>query len=163
MNYNEAKYYYWLCSFVPNSALYSQLLFTLYVKEFTYIFVMDGNRAENGLELREQFGIDLGDKPCSILEMIVALAMKIEDQMGDDYFGNRTSFWIENMLDSLGLSFYTDNHYNDEEVADILNQFLRRQYSENGSGGLFTVNRPDLNMRTMDIWMQANWFLSTYY
>ena len=87
------EYFDWLCSLINDSQLsnkpYFKLLLYLYDTEFVYVLPMDGNRYEDGINLRYRFGDEnyiegpviascLDDKPCSILEMMVALADRCE-------------------------------------------------------------------------------------
>ena len=116
---DEAKYFNWLCSFFLNEDKYWNLLTDLYNKEFVYIFVMDGNRAEDGINLRYRFEREFnylpgsvtgyfGSKSCSVLEMMVALGLRCEETiMTDDHYGNRTSYWLNSMIISLGLDRFT--------------------------------------------------------
>ena len=135
---------------------------------------MDGNRAEDGIAMRSRFERDIditpgsftswyGNRPCSVLEMMVALAVRCEESiMGDDTYGNRTGYWFYSMIDNLGLSNMTDANYDMDRVTDILNRFLYRQYDEDGSGGLFRISNPNVDARSMEIWMQLNWYLNDY-
>ena len=94
---------------------YRRLFYKLHDTEFTYTIPMDGNRAEDGIELRYRFGREQGYRdaviancldirPCSILEMMIALAIRCEEHiMEDPDIGNRTGQWFWSMLVSLGL------------------------------------------------------------
>ena len=171
---DEAKYFNWLCSFFSNKDKYWNLLTDLYNKEFVYIFVMDGNRAEDGINLRYRFEREFnylpgsvtgyfGSRSCSVLEMMVALGLRCEETiMTDDHYGNRTSYWLNSMISSLGLYTFTDDNYDHDSVDYILDRFLNRQYKPNGEGGLFVVNDRSVNMRSIEIWTQMNWYLNNY-
>lgn len=151
---------------------YRQLLSYLNEVEFTYLIPMDGNRAEDGVDLRYVFGRDcriedaiiasyLDDHPCSVLEMMIALAMRCEINIMDNPdVGNRTGQWFWNMIVNLGLGGMTDDRFDEDYVDDVLYIFLNREYSPNGEGGLFTVQHARRDMRTVDIWYQLNWYLS---
>lgn len=171
---NHDGYYHWLTKFVGGEFDYSKLLTTLFKKEFSYFLVMDGNRAEDGLDLRGRYEYEsgysrgfltkyYGDGSCSILEMMVALSIRCENAiMSDDFYGDRTSLWFWNMVDSLGLSKMVDTNFDAEAVNYILDQFIYRQYDRNGHGGLFTINNCPIDLRTVEIWMQMNWYLNSY-
>lgn len=175
----ENDYYNWLCHFVRFDYDHEQVFQALYNKEFVYLLVMDGNRSEDGMSLRYRFcnenGIDINQenfsnelapifwRPCSVLEMMVALCLRCEESiMHNELYGDRTSFWFENMLDSLGLYFMTDKVFEPEVVDNILDRFLYRQYGSNGQGSLFTINNMNLDCRSLEIWTQMNWYLSNY-
>ena len=151
---------------------YCRLLSHLHDREFIYILEMDGNRATDGVDLRYRFAYDcgynysmvdryLGNRPCSILEMMVALALKCEENiMVDPDVGDRTGLWFWDMVASLGLSSMTDSEFDIFYVDDVLDRFLNREYRRNGEGGLFTVRHCRYDLRTAEIWYQMNWYLN---
>lgn len=165
----EKKYFEWLCNLVydNNSKIsYSRLLRCLHDREFTWTMPMDENRALDGIALRNKFldlypyaDIDL-DRPCSFLEMMVALADRCEEHiMSDDRYGNRTGEWFWNMILSLGLTRMFDEDFDRHRVDEVLFIFESRQYSPDGKGSLFTVDSTDVDMRNLEIWYQMNRYL----
>lgn len=170
MNGMENDYYNWLCSFV-NDGQHSNLMSALYNKEFTYFIAMDGNRAEDGMALREKYernngkklNMDIWKKPCNVLEMMVALSIRCETFiMGNSVYGDRTRLWFWKMIDNMGLTFMTDSKFNPEKTDYVLNRFLCRQYDSDGKGGLFIIKDPPADLRSIEIWMQMNWYLNNY-
>lgn len=174
MNDIRQGYFDWLSGIVnlPNHSLLLQYLFNT---EFTWSIPFDANRADDGIQLRYRFGrqfdisdpvichdLDLG-VPCSVLEMIVALAIRSEEQiMGDENIGDRTQIWITSMLTSLGLMQFNDAWFHPAQVERIIYIFLNRGYSRTGEGGLFTIPDldPSLDMRTAEIWYQMCWYMN---
>lgn len=165
------EYFDWLCDFVCSRpdfriSVYDKLLAKLHDTTFNYIIPMDENRFNDGVELRYRFGrenscpqslvaIYLDDRPCSVLEMMVALAVRCEDDiMTDPDIGDRTYVWFWDMIRSLGLYFMTDNHFDSELVDEVVERFIRRGYKRNGEGGLFTVRNTTKDMRNLEIWDQ---------
>lgn len=152
---------------------YKKLLTRLHVEPFSYTIPMDGNRAADGINLRYRFGMENGyrdsiiavyldDKPCSILEMMVALAIRCEEHiMEDTDIGNRTGQWFWNMIVSLGLGRMTDTRYEPDYVDDVIERFLSRDYDRSGKGGLFTVEHCRRDMRNVEIWYQMCLYLET--
>ena len=149
---------------------YRLLLNHLHRTKFVYILSRDANRYDDGLSLRNRFAyltelplylstelLESGD--CSVLEMMVALAIREEDDMGDPYLGDRTAYWFWEMVQSLGLMNMSDRSYDEDEVDYILNRFMNRQYKPTGEGGLFTINDCDEDLRDVEIWYQMNWHL----
>ena len=65
------------------------------------------------------------------------------------------------MLVSLGLTFMDNELFDSEYFEQRIHIFLNRQYSFNGSGGLFTVNNPRQDMREVEIWYQCMWYLES--
>ncbi len=150
---------------------YSELLSILDSIEFECSLPMDSNRFEDGVDLRYRFGYENGiddaeiaheldNRPCSVLEMMVALAIRIEEQiMSDPDIGNRTGQWFMNMLTSLGLSGMEDNNLDVSYIHKTIDKFLNHKYERNGKGGLFTVQDRNCDMRRTEIWYQAMWYL----
>ena len=144
----------------------------LHETEFIYILEMDGNRADDGTDLRYRFAYEAGYdesivdstlniRPCSLLEMMVALAQRCEEHITDDpESGNRTGKWFFEMIESLGLMDMDDGHFDKIIASDILNRFMRREYRRDGRGGLFTIGDGIHDMRAADIWYQMMWYLN---
>ena len=171
----EQDYFDWMYNIVcsdTNVLSYRKLLWYLYNTPFDYIIDRDGNRADDGIHFRYRFGDDndyqtetirryLDLRPCTVLEMMVALAYRIEEQiMTDTTYGNRTGQWFWNMINSLNLGHMNDSRFDVEYVENVIFRFLNRDYSPNGAGGLFIVNRPARDMRDVEIWCQAMWYLN---
>ena len=168
-------YFDWMCNMVVDERhskkSYSMLLHALDDRDFTYKIAMDGNREASGIDLRYLFGNYAGYqdsliaealdcRPCSILEMMVALANECEVSIMDDQaFGNRTSKWFWDMIKSLGLARMTERHFDRGIFNMVIDRFLSRTYQPNGSGGLFTVQHPPKDMRNVEIWYQMMWYL----
>ena len=82
--------------------------------------------------------------------------------MSNPDIGNRTAQWFGNMLSSLGLADMNDAKFNKEQAQTIIQCFLNREYEPNGCGGLFTINNCAYDLRTVDIWYQACWYLDQF-
>lgn len=169
------RYFEWMCGIVDQGRgrrSYRKLLGKLHETDFTYTVDLDGNRADDGIELRYRFGYDnhipqpiiadcLDDRPCSILEMMVALSLRCEEHiMGDPDIGDRTARWFWDMIDNLGLGDMSDSRYDDEYICRVVDKFLDRRYKRDGSGGLFRVNNYRRDMRGVEIWNQMMWYLN---
>ena len=149
---------------------YRQLFRFLHDVEFTYFIPHDENRAKDGISLRYKYCVlnnckDLEyclDGPCSILEMMVALAIRCEENiMSDPDKGDRTAQWFWVMMTSLGLSSMTDYNFNEWLVNDVVTRFLNRDYDEDGKGGLFTIKGWNRDAREAEIWHQLMAYLNT--
>lgn len=175
----DEEYFEWLLMLVCNRRFgkgisYRRLLRRLYDTEFTYTIKRDQNRAEDGIELRRRFILMNGyedwqetvlealDGPCSVLEMMIALAIRCEENIMDDpNVGDRTKQWFWGMITNLGLGFSTDDQFDVGIVDAKIQRFLDRKYEPDGSGGLFTVRRCEYDLRTVEIWYQLCWYLDT--
>lgn len=175
--YNE--YFNWLYDLVckrrgSRQLSYRKLLIRLHDIDFIYSIPNDQNRAEDGVDLRRRFIIthdyedsyelimDILDRPCTVLEMMVALAIRCEEWIMDDPTrGDRTSQWFWTMVVNLGLGAMSDSRFDKDLVDEAIYRFLDREYEPNGKGGLFTVKRYRRDMRTVEIWDQLNWYLDS--
>lgn len=170
------QYFDWLCSIVNISSIsYEKLLRLLHRVKFRYVNSRDRNRAEDGVDLRFRFAKNRTDltrnvvsdwhdeEPCSVLEMMIALAIRAEEQIMDDpQVGNRTTQWFWGMVFSLGLNGMSDDMFDLIEARNIIERFLDREYSPDGRGGLFTINNCDYDLRDIEIWTQLCWYLDKF-
>lgn len=156
---------------------YKKLLHKLHEVPFTYTILMDENRFADGISLRYIVGRELGysdpeiatgldNKPCSVLEMLVALCLGIEERiMCDPELGDRTSEWFWLIMKNLKLDRYSDSYYNkysEINIDDILNAFMDRKYHRDGSnGGAFIIPGCEYDLRNTELWYQACWYLNT--
>lgn len=171
--YLKEKYFAWILSLV-GVGKYLKLLCKLDKTDFIYSIPMDANREDDGIELRYRFGYEchysegliaryVDNKPCSVLEMMTALAFRIEENIMDNPDeGNRLKKWFWGMMDSLGLVEMDDENYDEKTVERALNIFMNRKYHRNGAGGLFTLKFPPKDMRTVEIWYQMCWYLDEF-
>lgn len=174
MNKNEIinEYFEWMCGLIYDNRVIShrKLLMQLHDTEFIYSIARDGNRAEDGIDLRYRFGLERNypdiseylDTSCSVLEMMLGLAVRCEEHIMDDPdIGDRTSQWFWEMIDNLGLKHMTDSRYDRNYVNKKITTFLNREYEANGKGGLFVIEKCDLDLRDVEIWYQMCWYLNT--
>lgn len=171
------EYFEWMYQLVCNKLYsklsYRKLLCYLYNTDFVYIIGMDGNRAADGIDLRYRFAYEfdidkpliasyLDTKPCSVLEMMIALSIRCEEHIMDDPdMGNRTGQWFWNMIVNLGLGSMNDLKFDKAYVDKVIDVFLNREYKPNGEGGLFTIPNRKNDLRTVEIWYQAMWYLDS--
>lgn len=164
-------YYQWLIDLLGDEDLrldYQKLLRKLFDTEFTWTVDFDRNRAQDGLYLREIFTRDTTwpidfDKPCSVLEMMIALAMRCEDLIYDPDVTDSVVETFKDMLYNLSLDLMDDSHYIESRVNYILKKFLNREYDSHGNGSIFCVGSCVQDFRVMDLWWQANAFLDEKY
>lgn len=172
----KSEYFDWLCDIVCKDRFsekisYRKLLSHLHSREFTYILPMDANRAVDGENLRYRFSLSFDydtyfdedyDEPCSVLEMIIALAIRCEECIMDDpKYGNRTGQWFWGMISNLGLGGMTDYNYKEIVVDRKIDIFLDRKYDPDGRGGLFTIRNCEFDLRDVEIWRQLCYYLDT--
>lgn len=140
---------------------YDQLIHILHLTPFYSSIPMDKNRIEDGLNLRTRYSHQMTkDEPASVLEVMVALAYRCEEEyMADPDYGDRTGEWFFGMIQSLGLAGMDDSRFNLIYTMNILERFLNREFKPNGEGSLFTVQNSNQDFRKTEIWYQMCWYL----
>lgn len=173
-------YFKWICDLVSvrfrnGGASYKKLLRYLFDVEFVAMIGRDENRAVDGKDLKYRYAYDKGltyetvdqyiyDERCSMLEMLVALANRIEEQiMCDPDIGNRTGKWFWDMVENIGLADMTDSKFDMQNVSMIIYRFIHREYEPNGRGGVVCIPGCEHDLREVEIWCQVMWYLTKYY
>lgn len=172
-------YFEWLFDIVcgmrfAKEISFRKLLIHLHNTEFRYLIPKDENQAREGENLRHRFALtqmpdapeyeilDILAGPCSVLEMMVALAIYCEEHIMDNpQIGNRTGQWFWNMVVNLGLGDQMDDRFDRRYVEGTLERFLDRKYEPNGQGGLFTIRNCRRDLRKVEIFHQLCWYLGT--
>jgi hypothetical protein len=174
------EYFDWLYDIVCKNKLsnrhaYKKIFAHLHDSEFTPLLQGDFDRADDGVRLRHRFIFERGYGrdaeryldpghygPCSVLEMMIALAIRCEKTIMDDpEIGDRTGQWFWEMMVSLGIGSMIDSRYDRATADSIITKFNNREYSRDGRGGLFRIRNCDSDLRTVDIWHQLCWYLNT--
>lgn len=170
------RYFEWLynymCKGKINSKIsYRKLFMLLHEIDFDFYIYNDVNRAMDGIDLRCRFAAainnedatDILDEPCSVLEMMVALAIRCEETIMDDpSYGDRTAQWFWSMVSNLGLNRMTDDVFNKQFAANKIYNFLERRYDSDGRGGLFYIKGCKEDLRDVEIWTQLCWYLDNF-
>ena len=137
----------------------------LFKTQFLWVTPGDRDRAMDGMQLRiffsEETRQNVPDGPVNVLEVLVALCMRIDEWLsgGDD--GARG--WFMTILHNLSLDGCTDEALMDpgslENVDIRVERWMSRNYDENGSGGLFPLRDPPCDQRTCDLEYQLQLYL----
>lgn len=175
----DDRYFEWLYSLIGavrnrNPARsYWGLTRQLYVKEFVWIVPNDDNRVEDGKDLRREFIEQNGLDPdqidptwmnlgCSMLEMLIALGRRASFESE----GKTSGDWFWMMINNLDLRRFNDERYDDEGaqiIDETLDCVIYRNYSYDGSGGLFPLKDPIIDQRKVELWYQlAEYLLEGY-
>ena len=164
------EYFTWLVNKVDGEKSgRMELLHTLFLKPFYGYFKNDANRAEDGIELREEYYYETGEhalydwdsyaEQCSILEMIIALAIRCDAEITYDFEEAKPGVMFWKMIDNLGLIDVTDSNYDETYVNYVIEKFLTRKYDKDGYGSLFYIPGTDKDMRGLEIWYQMQEYL----
>ena len=157
----NGPYFDWLINMVCNAShkkSYISLLSELYDIPFWYnsdIAPNDIYRMDDGLALQYEYASITGEqvsRPCSVLEMMIALARRGETISG------KSIDWFWMMIDNLGLGAMYERHFDADYVRAVVTRFLERDYSPNGSGGLFYIPGSREDLRRVEIWYQMCWY-----
>lgn len=173
-------YFRWLYKLVCKDRFaptisYRKLLHFLHDTDFRYSIARDQNRAEDGRDLRYRYALTRGEdpdeigeitcmleRPCTVLEMMIALAIRAEETIMDDaLLGDRTAQWFWKMVTNIGLGSATDDNFYPGDAERKVNKLLDRKYAPNGRGGLFTVLDCDCDLTEVEIWYQLCWYLDS--
>lgn len=177
MTHNDLlnHYFEWLykstcgCGF-SDEVSYRKLLMHLHSTQFYYSLPKDADRYGAGVDLRWKFVcennlnirvLDELEGPCSVLEMILALAFYCEEVMDNPAYGDRTSQWFWSMITNLGLGSMTDDKFDRRYADDVVTRFLDRKYDPDGRGGLFRIRNCEHDLRRVEIFHQLCWYLNS--
>ena len=180
------EYFSWLYSLVGKQRRsYLKLCAFLHTKKFRWFIHNDDNRCDDGLNLRQFFVEEKrldeshtevryflqGD--CTVFEVLVALAQRINDLMFDiRKQDDHTSRWFLEMLENLRISRFTDEESRDDrlnpvseaQVNEILEILMDRTYDTFGNGGLFPLKKRHTNDQSeVEIWYQLMSYLDENY
>jgi hypothetical protein len=162
----DELYIAWLYAQISNVNLRSSrrthwaLMSTLYTCEFVALVPNDDNRVEDIKDLKKEFLFD-AEIPyaqptwfehCSFLELLIVLSRLLDFETD---FGIEYCFW--HLLENIGLSEYNDNKkFSEQEVEEIVDTVVSRNYDRNGRGGLFPLEKSRDDQREIDLWYQLN-------
>ena len=174
VQFDYKAYFEWLCQRVdgtkPPYDKFYLLLGELHMESFSWLLDRDRNRALDGIDLRYQYANyagedvdqELANTPCTVLEMLIALSMDIDDQIMGQPGKPDYARWFWMMIDNLQLYSQDDESFNRIYVQQRLSDFMNRRISRNGEGGLFPMKRAWEDQRNVEIWQQANDYLTPW-
>lgn len=158
----KTEYFFWLLDVVGvdySITKYQKLYEKLHNTEFHIVHPRDNNRWMDGADLKWKYHSETGndvleeEDSCSVLEMLVALARRLDLEWsgtpGDP--APEKLFW--NMIQNLGLQKYSDRRWDLEKVDEILWKFMKK----NDRNCMIFPVPEDLNL---EFWDQAIHFLS---
>lgn len=160
-------YFLWLCGLVDaDMTRYSELLYILHDSDFMWCLELDESRETEGLMLREEFyNQDLSqdwimflEKPCSVLEVLIPIARRMNDVFESVDSSDMTRVWFWELIKNLGLKKYSNIRleYEDREndlidINLILSRWMNREFEPDGTGSLFPLKTPTKDQRERSI------------
>lgn len=150
----------------PNN--YKLLMRKLHDIDFKWIIERDENRMKDGLAIRYSFfddnEVDGGfTRPCSVLEMMVALANRLDQEYIGDPGDPHPEYLFWDMICNLGLDRFYNNNYDESEVVNIIDIWLNRQFKSDGFMSLFPLNNVTFDCREAEIWSLAMAYITENY
>lgn len=165
-------YFDWLVERIKPDDFHWCLLRRLH--QISYIWLesvpLDENREDDARALRYKFAVEsewadediLGALagPCSLLEVLVAMASRMEtDILYDASYGDRTGEWFRLILKNAGI-YISDTDYYQIYIDQVVNSILARHYDKNSEGSFFPVkNTFGKDWRKTDLWQQMQIYI----
>lgn len=175
------EYFQWLCWMVGTERdgnSYHLLLKALHSHQFAWFVPNDDNRAAEGNALRDRFyrhelipfsfnSNDFADCECTMLELILGLALRCYSTLEDSPDNILISEWFWKLLANVGLYDYSDEYYHNMGVSDfvgvIMDKITNRTYHSSGKGGLFPLKKSKKDQRKVELWYQMSEYLVENY
>lgn len=170
----DLNYYDWLCNTVganrPPYNNYMMLIQTLNKIDYVWFVPMDANRYSDGFHLRLNFADSNGyvipftgdDKiySCSVLEVLLALSIRIDSEITGEPGLVYPEKWFWIMIDNLGLMVYDDEHFDVDRVCHIIEKWLTRKFGKSGVGSPFPLQHPFDDQRSTELWQQMQNYIT---
>lgn len=141
-----------------------------YEVDFEWILELDRDRMLDGLKLRDELGAVIPSKPCSVLEVLIGLAIRMaylvepaDDGSPDLIIPDM--LWV--LVAKLGLTAYTNETikvYPESRftIIDILNRWMQREFEADGHGSPFPLESPVKDQRLCPMSYQMNAFVQEW-
>lgn len=169
--WNYFDYFVWLCdkvdAFEPYRSNFIRILRELHNIPFEWgtegNVVRDENRAMDGKHLRHVFMSEKGvptnmyggmDIPASVLEVLVALSINIDNKLVAGNGEQARWFWM--MLGNLQIDDGGDIHQK-------IDRWLHREFDYDGLGSPFPLMDCKSDQRNIELWLQACGYFSEAY
>ena len=170
-----------LYGMIDNAKEYDVLLGVLHGIPFYSLVPNDGNRGEDGRQLRQTFIDNMGDRnlllnyhlidsnlgDCTVLEMLLALSDRLVFETIDSEWEKTRSEWFFILLENLSIEIYDNSYVRPDQIRmrieGKVNTFLDRKYDSHGVGGLFPLKNPRQDQRKVEIWYQMSAYIMENY
>lgn len=160
-----------------NRVTYFALARKLYSTKFKVLLRPDQNRVDDGLQLRlwyaelcsfyEDYKI-LENKECSVLEVLIAFAERIDEYLGkDEDAPDHSDRWFWLMLFNLGIGSgdECDAYYDSEkdfEIENVLKIWVEREFSSDGAGSPFPLSAEKGDQKETELWYQMVYYFNEH-
>ena len=169
IDYSIRQYSQWLINkihgYEPAYMDYSRLILYLFDSPYKF-YGSDEDRYRDGIGLRYNYAQATGDYTildwdtgCTVLEMLVALAKRLDsDIMGRPDVDN-TFYWFWIFIDNLRLRKYTDDRFDEFKVSCIIEDWMENNITFSGDGGLFPLRNSVRDQSLLPVWQQLSDYL----
>ena len=155
---------------------YSRLIDCLFKIPFESFHPMDNNRISDAKMMRDEIlfnehrtaRVDISvveDRYISVLEVLIALAHRMENDILCDPMSeiDHTSdyFWV--FLRNLDVEQFENVRFNEINVREKVEKWVRREYEKDGFGSIFPMKKPRNDMRKIEIWNQLGDYVMENY
>lgn len=151
---------------------YGRLFEIMHDINFNCILERDDNRYDDGVELRDEYTIpddyydfinEFMNRPCSVLEMLLGLAIRVDDEFIGDPAEEHPEIFFMEMIKNLGLDRFKGDRYRDVDVVKIVLRWINREFEKDGRGSPFPIKYDCRDQRYLEIWDQMNVYISENY
>lgn len=145
---------------------YLELSKVLHSIPFHWFVFNDGNREADGRQLQKDYALEeaprrpfvvldeIENNIASVLEVLVAFADRCAYASKEKH---DLTFWMSEFFRNLGFLTFNDTNFHDSNrhmVVDRIDKWMARVYKPDGRGGLFPLNDPSEDQRTVELWYQ---------
>lgn len=173
----QSDYFHWLYghigSLFDRNPRHSRWILAeqLHTIRYTQFVPNDDNRERDGIALRNVFAdvvgglVDFDDQPCSVLEMLIALAKRAAFTAENLSIAEGVDEWFWLMIQNIGLFEYNDSVWMEDAGAEAfvdatIARVINREYDYDGHGGLFPLKHPPCDQAATEVWYQLELYIS---
>ena len=155
---------------------YCRLVDFLFKIPFESFHPMDNNRISDAKSMRDEivhneYGarrIDATivlDRYISVFEVLIAIAHRMWNDILCDAMTeeDHTSDYFWEFLRNLDVEKYTNERFNELNVREKVEKWVRREYEKDGFGSIFPMKKPRNDMRKIEIWDQLGDYIMENY
>lgn len=169
--FDDVAYYQWLQELVwadrePYDE-YVMLISSLHKMPYRWVSENDKNRASDGIKMRELFveteGYDvedIPDRPCSVFEMLVGFANRIERDIMGVPGNDHPELWFWIMIKNLGLDVCVDKAYNESYFRQQVEGWMDQKPKIYPKYSPFPVKQQFRYGQKMELWRAMNLYLN---
>lgn len=151
---------------------YGKLFERLHQIKFYTRIARDRNRMADGEDLRADYCETMHDERsisrlkdhwCSVLEMMLGLSIRVDNELIGDPSVEHPEAFLMQMVHNLGLLKFRKKGFPMDDVRPIIERWLDRDFDYSGEGSPFPLKNADRDQRNVEIWDQMNAYVYENY